>query len=309
MYKIAFVNGGAGRMICSIPALEKFILKNPENYVITEGGLDFVWGNKILQDRTFDSNTKGIFESVIRNGEIISVEPYREHEYYNQKIGIAQAIDKIINGSYESIEKYKVKLTLNKEEEITALAVTTEAKKVQGKKKTVLIQPFGRGVVNDENLNITYDHGSRSMENDFYLKLATEIKKKYNVISMSEFQIPGDDITMSPKNLTLRKWAAVIEQIDYFVGCDSVGQHFSYGYDKPGTVICGSTFPINVSYPNHFNIIEKKGFERRYDPIRICEFGSYEASRLNDVAMSFNENESKEIIHKIMIHIKSKIGE
>jgi hypothetical protein len=309
MYKIAFVNGGAGRMICSIPALEKFILNNPENYIITEGGLDFVWGNKILQDRTFEANSKGIFENIIRDGEIITVEPYRQSDYYNQKASIAQAIDKIINGSYESIDKYKVKLVLNKEEEITALSAITQIKELHGKKKTVLIQPFGRGVVNDESLNITYDHGSRSMENDFYLKLAAEIKKKYNVMCMSEFQVPGDTISMTPKSLTLRKWAAIIEHIDYFIGCDSVGQHFAYGYNKPGTVICGSTFPINVSYPNHFNIIEKKGFERRYDPIRICEFGSYEAGRLNDVAMSFDETETKEIIAKIMADIKKKIGE
>jgi hypothetical protein len=309
MYKIAFVNGGAGRMICSIPALEKFILNNPENYIVTEGGLDFVWGNKILQDRTFDSNTKGLFENVIRGGEIITVEPYRVHDYYNQKASIAQAVDKILNGSYDTADKYGVKLTLNKEEEITAISVIAEAKKQHGKKKTVLIQPYGRGVVNDENLNITYDHGSRSMEHKFYLELAKEIKKKYNVISMAEFQVPGDDITMNPKNLTLRKWAAIIEQIDYFVGCDSVGQHFAYGYSKPGTVICGATFPVNVSYPNHFNIIEKKGFERRYDPIRICEFGSYEAGRLNDMAMSFSESETREVIAKIMADIKKKVGE
>jgi hypothetical protein len=36
MYKIAFVNGGAGRMICSIPALERFIRENPDAYVVTE---------------------------------------------------------------------------------------------------------------------------------------------------------------------------------------------------------------------------------------------------------------------------------
>jgi hypothetical protein len=293
MYKIAFVQGGAGRMISSIPALEKFIQNNPENYIITEAGLDFVWGNKILQDRTFESNTKGLFENIIRDGEIITVEPYRHFDYYNQKASIPQVIDKILNGSYDTIDKYKVKLTLNKDEEITAVVALAEIKKVQGKKKTVLIQPFGRGVVNDENLKITYDHGSRSMENSFYLKLATEIRKKYNVMCMSEFEVPGDDISLAPKSLTLRKWAAIIEQIDYFVGCDSVGQHFAYGYEKPGTVICGSTFPVNVSYPNHFNIIEKKGFERRYDPIRISEFSSYEAGRLNDAAMSFDEAETR----------------
>jgi hypothetical protein len=296
-------------MICSIPALEKFIQKNPDSYVITEGGLDFIWGNKILQDRTFDSNTKGLFENIIKNGEIVTLEPYRDYDYYNQKLSIAQTFDKLLNGSYDDADKYKIKLVLNKEEEITGVAVNKAAKETHGKKKTVLIQPFGRGVNNDENLNITYDYGSRSLEHSFYLKLAAEVRKKYNVISMAEFQVPGDDFTLNPKNLTLRKWAGIIEQVDYFIGCDSVGQHLAYGYGKPGTVILGSTFATNVTYPNHFNIIEKKGFEKRYDPIRICESGSYEAGRWNDSAMSFGEDESREIIANIMKHIKNKIGE
>ena len=45
-----FVNGGAGRVVCSIPALEKFHEENPDNdfLVICEGGTDFFKGHPIL---------------------------------------------------------------------------------------------------------------------------------------------------------------------------------------------------------------------------------------------------------------------
>jgi hypothetical protein len=41
--------------------------------------------------------------------------------------------------------------------------------------------------------------------------------------------------------------------------------------DTPSTVITGSTFPINVSYPDvdNFNIIDLGMHTRMYDPIRI----------------------------------------
>jgi hypothetical protein len=78
---------------------------------------------------------------------------------------------------------------------------------------------------------------------------------------------------------------------------------------KPGSVILGSTFAVNVSYPNYFNIIEKQGVEKRYSPIRISEVGCYEADRINDMLLEFNDNETEEVIANIMAHINKTIGE
>lgn len=309
MTKIVFINGGAGRMICAIPALERFIQENPTGYIITEAGLDFVWGNKILQDRTFDVNTKGLFENIIKNGEIISPEPYRDNDYYNQRVSIAQSFDKLINGSIRPDFDYKPNIVLNKEEELHGVSAVSHARAEHKKEKTIVIQPYGRSSVNDENLKVVADYSTRSLETKTYLAIAKALKEKYNVISMSEFPIPGDDITVNPKQLTLRKWAAIIDSADYFIGCDSVGQHLAYSMKKPGSVILGSTFAINVSYPNYFNIIEKEGFEKKYSPIRITEFGCYEADRHNDLALEFSDDETKKIIANIMTHIKKTIGE
>jgi ADP-heptose:LPS heptosyltransferase len=106
------------------------------------------------------------------------------------------------------------------------------------------------------------------------------------------------------EQVPLRVWAAIIESSDYFIGCDSVGQHLAYTFDKPGTVILGSTFGINVSFPEHFNIVEKKGAKKVYSPIRIAGFASEEADRLNDTLMDFSKEELKTIIAGIKEHIK-----
>jgi hypothetical protein len=309
MKKTVFINGGAGRMICALPALERFITENPENYIITEGGLDFVWGNTLLQDHTFEANTKGLFENIIKPNEILSPEPYRDHDYYNQRISIAQAFDKIINGNVREDCNYKPTIILNKEEELHGVSVINHAREEHKKEKTIVIQPVGRSSNNDESLKVVVDYSSRSLEISTYLALVTALKEHYNVVSMTEFEIPGDNLTVNPKQITLRKWAAIIENADYFIGCDSVGQHLAYAMDTPGTVILGSTFAINVSYPDYFNIIEKEGFEKRYSPIRISEFGCYEADRINDRALDFNEKETKQLIDNILSDIKKKIGE
>lgn len=309
MQKTVFINGGAGRMVCALPALERFITENPNGYIVTEAGLDFVWGNKLIQDRTFDVNTKGLFENIVRHGEIISPEPYRDHEYYNQKLSIAQSFDKLINGSVRADCDYRPNIILNKDEELHGVSALNHVKEQHGKAKTIVIQPFGRSSINEENLKVVVDHSTRSLEVSTYLAIAKALREHYNVISMSEFEIPGDTYSLNPKQLTLRKWAAIIELSDYFIGCDSVGQHLAYSFNKPGSVILGSTYATNVSYPDYFNIIEKEGFEKRYSPIRISEACCYEADRHNDRALDFNEKETQEVVNNILAHIKKHIGE
>lgn len=309
MQKTVFINGGAGRMICALPALERFIQENPDGYIITEAGLDFVWGNKLLQDRTIEINTKGLFENIIRKSKIIAPEPYRDYDYYNQNLSISQTFDKLINGSVREGFDYRPNIVLNKEEELNGVSAIKHARAEHKKEKTIVIQPFGRSSTNDDNLGVVVDYSTRSLEMKTYMAIARALKEKYNIISMSEFAIPGDDITVNPKQLTLRKWASIIDHADYFIGCDSVGQHLAYSMKKPGSVILGSTFAVNVSYPNYFNIIEKQGVEKRYSPIRISEFGCYEADRFNDMLLEFNDKETEEVIQNIMTHIKKTIGE
>lgn len=309
MRKVVFINGGAGRMLCALPALEKFIEANPDAVVVTEAGMDFIMGNPVLQNRTYPAGHKGLFEQFIRDGEIISPEPYRDNDYYNQRINITQAFDKLINGVTTPRDLPRPQIYLAKDEEINGLAIVKAAKDAHKKKKTVVIQPYGRGITLEQNLGIMIDASSRSLESSTYLELAKAIRAKYNLICMTEIPTPGDDIALVPKDVPLRHWCAVIDQADYFVGCDSVGQHIAYSFEKPASIILGSTFAENVSYPKTFKIHEKKGVEKTYSPIRIADFDCHLADRMNDGLMTFSKQEEQEIIKAIMKDIKDKIGE
>ena len=306
MYKIFYLNGGTGRVVSAQPALEIYAETHEDFYIVCESGLDVFFGHPTLQDRAFDVNHKGLFENIIKNGEIVTTEPYRDNDYYNQRCSIAQAFDKQINGHKEIRSLPKPAIYLNKDEELHGLATIQAAKREHGKEKTIVIQPYGRGSQLTENLNIVADQGSRSLEQKDYLRLVERLKKSYNILCMSEFPTPGDTFSVHPKNLDLRKWAAVIELADYFIGCDSVGQHFAYSFGIPGTVVLGSTYGINVSYPEHFNIWEKPGFKRVYCPIRISDFNNHLADRKNDRALSLSDEEFENLFTSIDNHIKQQ---
>jgi ADP-heptose:LPS heptosyltransferase len=98
-------------------------------------------------------------------------------------------------------------------------------------------------------------------------------------------------------------WAALINACDYFIGVDSSGQHMARATNTPGTVFFGSTFPINTSYPNWFQIIEKDE-PRKYSPIRITGLDCLLADRSNNELMNYNSKDFETICEKIDKHIK-----
>jgi ADP-heptose:LPS heptosyltransferase len=100
-------------------------------------------------------------------------------------------------------------------------------------------------------------------------------------------------------------WASLIDAADYFVGVDSVGQHMARAVGTKGTVIYGSTFPINTSYPDYFQVLEKEGI-KKYSPIRISGLDSVLADRLNEKLMEFEEKEIKEIYDTIVSDIEKR---
>ena len=94
-----FINGGAGRVVCSIPALELFAKENPDNdfIIVCEGGTDFYKGHPLLHAKAYDVWHKNLFEDKLKNMELSSPEPYRVWEYYNQQANLSQAYDIEIN--------------------------------------------------------------------------------------------------------------------------------------------------------------------------------------------------------------------
>jgi ADP-heptose:LPS heptosyltransferase len=138
------------------------------------------------------------------------------------------------------------------------------------------------------------------------MKLIDALKKDYNIIYFGE-DVTIEDYTFKIKT-NIRMWSAIVEASDYFIGCDSVGQHMAYAFNKPGTVILGSTFAKNITYPDHFQIIQKQPVDIKYCPIRICDgLDSDLANRYNDTCMDFTDAETNDIITKIKTDIKKKV--
>ena len=158
-----FINGGAGRVIASIPALEKFQEENPDDefVIVCEGGTDFFKGHPILDDKVYDHWHKRVFQEHIKHRDCESPEPYRVWHYYNQKCNLSQAYDIAINGLDEPRELPAPTINLNKMEVIAGYNIVEEVKSVTKKDKVIVVQPFGRSI--EQMGEFMADPTSRSM--------------------------------------------------------------------------------------------------------------------------------------------------
>ena len=117
MNKAFFINGGAGRVLCSMPGLERFAETNKDFIIVSESWSELYLNNKILRDHVYPLGHKDLFEEKLKDKKIISPEPYRVNQYFNQKCNLIQAFDIEINELDEVPETGKINLELNKETE------------------------------------------------------------------------------------------------------------------------------------------------------------------------------------------------
>ena len=299
-----FMNGGAGRVICSIPAFEKYQEANPNDdfVIVCEGGTDFFKGHPTLHDRVYDHWHKGLFEQFIKDRNCVTPEPYRVWEYYNQKCSLSQAFDIEINKAGNR-ELPNPTIVLNKMEMVQGANVVEEVKKVTGFDKILVIQPFGRSVESVGDFII--DPTSRSFQLNNIIDIINILKKEYGVIIMSEIPVNVADSDTAqypvaqPQIPDLRIWTSIINVADHFLGCDSLGQHIVKSLGKTATMVTGSTYPINISYPNdaNFDIIDIGGEKRVYSPIRISM--DDQRDRKNDEVMEMSEKDIASIVESV----------
>jgi hypothetical protein len=302
MKKAFFINGGAGRVLCSIPALEHHIKNiDPTAPIVAEGWMEIFLSSEILRKNVYNAQHRGLFE-ILKDREIISPEPYRLNEYFNQKVNLIQAFDMLINedGKKEIPKSKKLNISVGIADEVTGKNIVNECRHGLQKDKIIVIQPFGSGA----RLEGAYivDESGRSLVVEDLLKIIKELNKNFGVILMSEIKIPTQEPmgVMTPEGLNLLQWSGVIKEADYFIGCDSVGQHFSSALEKPTTVIIGSTFPENISYPENksFNIIDNGKNKRVYSPIRISQDLAIE--RNNENLMKLDSKTIDKICKKVV---------
>jgi ADP-heptose:LPS heptosyltransferase len=299
------VNGGYGRMVCSIPALELYAAESGDDdfIIVCEGGTDAYKGHPLLDDRAYDVWQKNLFKEKLKDRELVSTEPYRIFEYYNQECSLSQAFDIQINNKGIR-ELSKPTMNFSREELLVGRKLVSEVKSKVNKDKTIVIQPFGRGMQHIDGSFV--DTSGRSIEyKDLKAIIRALQSEKFVVILMAEMAFDfskekfNDEVAM-PENVSLRQWATIIKHADHFLGCDSVGQHLSYVVNTKSTIVTGSTFPINVSYPeaDDFNIVDLGMHNRVYDPIRILPDEA--TSRKNENIMNMTVEIQDYIIDTIL---------
>lgn len=306
MKTIITIDGGIGRALTALPALLYFAEKNKEEqfYVMIHGWDFLSWGFPQLQNRTFNPETKGTFEKYFWDADkVISPEPYKDPEYYRGEINLIQAFHKEINNStdYENLPKEYIKLS--QFEELKGYEIIAQAKEFHKKEKTIVFQPYG------SSANIcpmgVFDPSYRSFPQKFYESLVKKLSQKYNVIYMGAKEF-HDEISYKPQpDPNMREWIGIIKAADYFIGCDSCGQHFAKAVGKKSSVLIAGTHKNNVSYPEDFHIIERdcKFYPA---PMRICSMDSNLSTRLNEERIMFTENEMNIVYEEIINKLENK---
>jgi ADP-heptose:LPS heptosyltransferase len=141
------------------------------------------------------------------------------------------------------------------------------------------------------------------------VNLVNKLSKDYGIVFFSEiaieFQKHGVKQPVAiPQNIDLRMWAGIIDAADHFLGCDSVGQHIAYALDKTATVVIGSTFKENISYPDNpkFDILDMGEGARVYSPIRITI--DELSDRTNEGIMYMNDKIEDVIVSSVNSMVK-----
>jgi hypothetical protein len=304
MTTLVALDGGLGRIITAIPALLKYSQNHPdEEWYITIPGWDFItWGFPELQERTFNPDARGSFDLYWKADRVISPEPYRLPAYYRNEISLREAFDVCINGSTDHQDLSQMQLKLSLAEKRRALEVIEEAKSKHKKSKTIVLQPYGSTAT--PHPTGIYDDSLRSMPKhvlDYFIK---ELSKDYNLIYMGAKEMHDTRMYRPELEHNLREWAAVIEVADYFIGCDSCGQHMRKCFNKKASVMIAGTHRVNVTYDG-FHIIERD-VPFYPDAMRISGFQSHMSSRLNEPRIEFTSKEIETAYQEIIENIEGE---
>lgn len=323
MKTIINIDGGLGRVITAIPALLKFGKKNPdEDWYVMIPGWDFIsWGIEELQQRTFNPETKGIFENYYWDADrVIAPEPYKLPAFYRNEISLAEAFDELINGTTDHSDLPDMTLELTIDEILNAKSFINQAihgtngggcgptgcepqKPIENHKKVIVFQPFGSTAYHTE-MGI-YDKSMRSINHNFANKIAEALSKDCIIINMCgrEGFSHFSGVVNFAQDPDLRTWAAIIQEADYFIGCDSCGQHIANAVGTSASVVVAGTHEVNISYPEKFHIIKN---DAKYypNPMRVSNLNSTLSDKLNQKRGMFTDDEMEKHIKEIIRRIE-----
>jgi curved DNA-binding protein CbpA len=302
MTTIITLDGGLGRIITAIPALLKYSQNHPnEEWYIMIPGWDFItWGIPELQERTFNPDARGSFDLFWKADQVLSPEPYRVPAYYRNEISLGEAFDVEINDSTDHSDLPPMQLNISFQEKRRAYEIIEEARNKHKKSKTIVLQPYGSTAT--PHASGIFDDSLRSIPEPMLNYFVKELSKDYNLIFMGAKEFYNLKTYKPDPDPNLREWAAIIGAADYFVGCDSCGQHICKALNKKASVVIAGTHSVNVTYDG-FHIIERD-VEFYPDSMRISGFQAHMSSRLNEPRIDFTQKEIETAYQDIIRNIE-----
>lgn len=294
------IDGGLGRLLTAVPALEKYVEKYPETIIVIYGWTSILWGNKKLSNNIYDSNTKGLL-NLIKSTKIIKPEPYYNSAYLSGQINLIDAWNQEINCDNIKLDILPQIYLTNTEIQSMSYIRNNYYTKI------IAFQPFGStAFINDKDVNDSTLRSLNTKTTKYLIKLLKD--EGYGLWLMYDKTVPfldrNDFINAGSNNI--RETIALLYHCDYFIGIDSSGQHIARSLNIPGSVIMGGTNAINVTYPDYFNILNNK-LDKSYMPYRIAEF-DYWLSELNNTnILNFTDKELHILGKNIVKHINRTV--
>ena len=134
-----FIDGGIGRVITAIPALEKFVETHPEDEIriFVAGWEQVFWNNRILQPLAYPVHQKGNWD-YIRTSKRWFPEPYHHQGYID---GTSHLIDAFADLLEVQIDNRIPNLHVWSQEHSKIEALLSQHKNQLARKKIVVFQP------------------------------------------------------------------------------------------------------------------------------------------------------------------------
>lgn len=288
------IDGGIGRVICSIPAVEKFALANPDVQIITPWPDIFKYNPYIKNIHNGWGSQAHLWPSVISSSDYRHPEPYKHYLYYTKQHHLIESFHYLINGK---AKMETPNLYLSSQEQTNAQALIQAIKEQQRVDKVIIFQPFG-GTAKEQGPYIN-DPSHRSLSWTTVQYIMNNLPSNVRVIYRGTIPF-SHPRCLSRIDFSLRETIALVQASDGVVGIDSCAQHMAYSLGRPAVVLWGSTAIENVGYKTFTNI-HRPGFPKAYVPYRF-DFNQ----EVNQGAMDFSTTELTSICVKIKEMIERK---
>jgi hypothetical protein len=275
------LDGGIGRVICAIPAIEELAKKRR---VIVLTSFPDVFLNNPHVYKTYNLNREYLWDDVIRHGEFLCPEPYFSHFYYNQEHHLIQSFNHLMT---DNSNMAHANLYLSVEERKWAEEFVNLRRQEFKDRAIILFQCFGSGAILEDDRVVDTSHRSLPTY------VVDAICANTNPLYINASQIHMNYPNVWQQSFSTRQLFALTAYCDYVVSVDSCLIHIGASFSKTGLVFFGGTFPDNLSYPS-YRVIQREGYPKSYMPNRFTGFVDE-----NQGALDFDNIELGQIIKLI----------